>query len=96
VNVRHDAIIVEKLTVRGTDRVIETHEVPALEFRVTMEKLWSLMYNALGVSGGVLWRHPTTGEIFPGLQYSVDVKEPWMKLEEGQLCECAKCVPVNA
>lgn len=91
-NLRHDAIIVETLTSKDTGRVLERKETPALEFVSTMEFLWGFMYNGLTMSGGVLWRDPMTGELFPkGLSYKLDTKTPEMQLAEGQFCECAEC-----
>lgn len=37
----------------------------------------SIMFNALSMSGGVLWRHPTTGQLYPrGIGWHIELIHP--------------------
>ena len=49
---------------------------------------------ALGVSGGVLWRHPTDGRTWPGgLQYRLIAPvDPNDLLEDDEVCDCLRCL----
>lgn len=44
--------------------------------------LTCIMWNALAISGGVRWRHPSTGDLYPrGISFSVTAVHP----ETGEL-----------
>lgn len=93
-NVRHTALIRMRLLDKADlTRVVDEAEVPVRN--VEGHKLvTSMMFNALTMSGGVLWRHPATGEQFPaGLTWDVTLVNPTDALSDGALCDCAECVP---
>lgn len=89
-NIKHTAEIRQRLTTKD-GRILEERVQPATEFS-DFSTMWSLMYNALGVSGGVRWRHPGTGEILQTPQITTEVVNPDDILVPGQLCDCNKCL----
>jgi hypothetical protein len=61
---------------------------------IVSQEFYSLLYNAAGVSGGILWRHPTRGTLYPGgVRYRLVVPvDPTDELTDDQLCDCARCL----
>lgn len=83
-----------ELTSTATGELVDFHEGEVGVDEIVTETFYSLIYNAAGVSGGVLWRHPTDGRTWPGgLKYRLIVPaDPGDLLEDGQLCDCARCL----
>lgn len=91
--VKHGARWQITLTDKATGRILESAEGEVGVDEIMSREFYSLLYNAAGVSGGILWRHPTTGEMFPGgLSYHLEVPlDPDDLLEGDALCDCPRC-----
>lgn len=95
VNVRHDASVTLTLSAGRPDArfVVEESVIPITSLNGAITRM-SVMYNALGVSGGTAWFHPGTGERLVRPQYTYELTDPDVQiLKPGELCTCTECVP---
>ena len=61
---------------KATGRIVDESETTAELLGAHFTTL-SIMFNALTMSGGVLWRHPQTGERYPsGLTFKTEIEHP--------------------
>jgi len=80
-----------RFVLKSGNRILEdtVMDVDLVDGHVT---LCGIMYNRLGVSGGVAWWDPGTGYAIEKPKYQVTLVNPDDELIGDMMCDCERCV----